>query len=268
MSTSGTTKPGGSGTGRAGCEDTRPAGFIFHYREHVCKDACTTRGRSSTVLGMDAAALIVSSLGVTAGLVTLSLVIRNELRERRRHPPVAWGFHRYAAATVDGVACEVGELVQYGRMPTHLLQYTAVGFALNLQEGYRVRRYVKAEDTMPLFLTDVDHDRAWMLVMHCPQDDRRFVYFHSVELEPTSDVYRAREGATIERLREEHRTWSGRAQRLRWRYTSGSVVRPVGPDGYQWARLRIDSRKRVSDPDVALIVSVAKADGGLTSSPY
>lgn len=213
-------------------------------------------------------ALLISGLGVLTGLVTLSLVLRNEFRQRRRLPPVVWGFHRYATATVDGVLCEAAELVQYGRMPTHLHQYTTVGFNLHLKEGYRVRRFVKAEDTMPLLLTDVDAESAWLVLMHSPRDDRRFAYFHYVDLEPTSEKHRDRVYASRDHLAKKRSTLYGRVQRLRWRFTNGSIVRPVGPDGYVSARLRVDRGLKFTEGDLDTILSLTRAWEGSTYAAY
>lgn len=213
-------------------------------------------------------ALIVSSLGVSAGLVTLALVIRNELRERRRTAPVVWGFHKFASATVDGVACEAAELVQYGRMPTHLMNYTPVGFGFHFTAEARMRRYVKAEDTMPLFLINVDPDYAWLLLLHYPRDDRRFVYCEYVDLDPTSDKYRDRVVAAREKLRAGHKTWRGRLKRLKWRIPGRSIVRPVGPDGYQWARIRTTARRLPDEAGYEEIFSLATAAGAKSYTPY
>lgn len=217
---------------------------------------------------MEIAALTVSALGVLAGLVTLSFVLRNEFRERRKSPPVVWGFHRYAEATVDGVPCEAAELVQYGKAPTHMHHYATVGCRLLLKEGYRVRRFVKGEDTMPLFLTDVDKNNAWLVVAHSPRDDRRFTYFHSVDLEPTSEAFMDAFDARYERWEKERKSLRGRLERLRWRFTRGSIVRPVGPMGYPWARLRSDRPHKWTEADVLRIMSLVDDQGGSTFRPY
>lgn len=220
-------------------------------------------------MNADGWALVISGVGVLTGLVTLSFVLRNEFRARREQPPVAWGFHRFGTADVDGVKCEVAELVQYGRMPTRMLNYTPVGFNLHLQHGYRVRAFVKSEDTMPLFLTDVDEDNAWLLILHTPRDDRRFVYVDSVDLDPTSDSYRDKVDAALQRIKKEHSGFGGRVRTLKWRVTRGSIVRPVGPEGYGWARLRVDGkRKWFAERDMDTILSLATAEGATSFTPY
>lgn len=217
---------------------------------------------------MDVAALLVSSLGVSAGLVTLSFVLRNEFRERRQSPSIIWGFHRYAEATVDGVACEAAELVQYGKAATHLYSYSTVGCRLLLKEGFRVRRYVKGDDLMPLFVADVNPDNAWLVLMHSPRHDRRFTYFDLVGLDPLSVAYNDAFDAWYEEWDRERRTLLGRIQRLKWRFTRGSIVRPVGPQGYPWARLRSDRPKTWTEEDVQTIMSLVKAADGGTYTPY
>jgi hypothetical protein len=216
---------------------------------------------------MEIAALSVSSLGVLAGLVTLSLVLRNEFRERRKSGPVVWGFHRFATGEFDGVSCEVAELVQYGRMPTNVSNYAPVGFKLLPREGHRMRRYVKAEDTLPLLLTDVDMDLAYLVLAHWPRDDRRYTYVEYVDLDPVSEAYQARVNAAQDRLARRRKSLAGRRERLKWRLTKGSIVRPVGPDGYRWARVRM-KQNRFTEEDFIVIYSLVTADGGAMYAAY
>lgn len=138
---------------------------------------------------MEVVAIVVSSVGVTAGLITLGLVLRNELRERRASGPILWDFHRYGTVRRNdtGALLEVGELVQFGRQPTRVSAYVLHGFKVRQEDGYRLRKHVKAEDTLPLYLDDVDPDDAWLTVAHFPRDDRRWLIVEAVPLEPASD---------------------------------------------------------------------------------
>lgn len=191
------------------------------------------------LLGMDAqaAALIVSSISAAIGLTTLALVIRNELRVKRSRGPILWSFTRYATRS-DGL--QVAELVQYGHQPTHVLSYHCAGFDVTLEEGYRLRAHVKAEDTLPLLLSDVD-DRAWMLIGHYPRDDRRWLIFEWVSLQPESEAFRQEQEASWEIDDSRASRWRRRVARLRDAIPPASpVVRPVGPTGAPWAKVRAD----------------------------
>lgn len=216
-------------------------------------------------------ALVISSISVLTGLTTLGLVIRNELRERRKMPPVVWGLHRIGTATVRDAPCEAAELVQYGRMPTRLINFTPVGFQMVRPPGpeYRVRAYVKAEDTMPIFINDIDPDNAWVLLCHRPRDDTRWLYFTWVPLDPTSEEFEQQLGENLDRLRKERGTWHRRVQQFKWRVWRRSMVVPVGPTGFTSARIRADGKRQpLSGAEYATILSLATAQGGTSYTPY
>lgn len=190
---------------------------------------------------MDVVAIVVSSVGVTAGLITLGLVLRNELRERRASGPILWDFHRYGTVRRNdtGELLEVGELVQFGRQPTRVSAYVLHGFKVRQEDGYRLRKHVKAEDTLPLYLDDVDPDDAWLTIAHFPRDDRRWLIVEAVPLEPASDSMMDRLNASMDREQTDRRRLRGRLSSV-WRAVTPkrSIIRPVGPDDYSWARIR------------------------------
>lgn len=177
----------------------------------------------------------ISALRSGAGLITLALVIRNELRERRQHPPILWAFNRYGSRTKtdeDGTfleVLEIAELIQFGRQPTRVTFYHPVGFKFHVEGEYRLRSHIKAEDTLTCLIHDVDPDNAWLLISHFPRDDRRWLTTEWVPLEPTSSAFRDADEASMGRLASEHSRLRARARRLLDRLMPARpVVRPVG----------------------------------------
>lgn len=215
---------------------------------------------------LQAWSILLSSISCGVGLVTLSLVIRNELRERRMRGPILWAFHRYGTLTYhrNGPVLETSELVQYGRQPTRVYSYYPVGFEVKSEEGHRLRSHIKAEDTLPLLLDNVDRDNAWILISHFPRDDRRWLYFDWVELRPTSDAFDARVKAALEAPDEDTGWWKNLWIRAtRWVPHNRATIRPVGPTGHRTARIRADrgNTDRMAQ-QVAEIYSLAETEGG------
>ena len=212
---------------------------------------------------MEIAALVVAAVSGAAGLVTLALVLRNELRERRASGPILWDFHRYGTVqrNDDGANLEVAELVQFGRQPTRVNAYVLHGFKVRQEEGYRLRRHVKAEDTLPLYLEDVEADDAWITIAHFPRDDRRWLIVEAVPLEPTSDAMHDRLVASMDREDAKRRTIRGRLSAI-WRAVSPkrSIVRPVSPDAHSWARLRTGAANKNFMRDWKAIVGDWESD--------
>jgi hypothetical protein len=92
---------------------------------------------------------------------------------------------------------------------------------------------------------------------------------HSVDLDPTSDRYKDKVDAGLNSLEKKYSLIGGRLQKLKWRVTCGSIVRPVGPGGYSWARLRVDGkRKWFIEKDMETILSLATAEGAKSYTPY
>jgi len=211
-------------------------------------------------------ALIIGCVSTTAGLVTLSLVLRNEFRARRELGPVLWDLNRFATrSNADGSTSDVAELVQFGRAPVRVMTYHLVGFSIRPEAGYRLRGHIKGEDTLPLLLDVTDPDDAWMLICHYRRDDRRWLYIQCVELGPTTAAFRDRANARQDALIAGSKTWKGLARRAwAWVRPWTSHVRPVGPDGHWVTRIRMNRNadELAKHIETAQSMAVAANPGG------